>query len=200
MSGPSPHFVPTNYFKALEKEEIFPDVDKPLEVDLGCGDGYFVEHMAMLHPERNFLGVERLIGRVARTARRIADRKLTNARVLRLESAYTVSWLLPAESVSRLHLLCPDPWPKKKHIIRRLVNDEEFLSGLERVLKPGGEFLLKTDDEPYFENALESLSQRSAFTKIDWQLDEFPYPETDFERQWLALSKTIHRARWRKAA
>ena len=197
----TPVFVPENYFRVHEKDEIFPATgSRPLELDLGCGDGTVLIQMAINHPERNFLGVERLIGRVDKTARRIAALGLKNARVLRLETSYTLGWLLPEGSVSRLHLLCPDPWPKKKHEGRRLPNSAAFLQGLERVLEPQGEFLLKSDDRPYYETALESLGQHPAFTPLDWPDSAFFYPVTDFEKQWLALGKVIHRARWRKLA
>ena len=83
----------------------------------------------------------------------------TGSRVLRLESGYATGWLLPTAGVARLHLLCPDPWPKKRHAGRRLVNQQEFLGGLARVLQPGGEFLLKTDDRVYCEDALASLGE-----------------------------------------
>ena len=191
-------FVPSDYFRVLEKREVFPDAEKPLEVDLGCGDGTFLAAIAAHYPERNFLGVERLLGRIEKTSRRIRQGGLTNARVLRLESSYTLSWLLPSASVSRLHLLCPDPWPKKKHHKRRMFHDEEFLGGLERILVPGGEFLLKSDDLPYFEDAVEVMAGRSAFTRLDWPDDAFFYPQTAFERQWLAQGKTLHRARWQR--
>lgn len=196
-----PLFVPPEYFRELTPAEIFPDSSRPLEVDLGCGDGTFLTGMAAHHPERDFLGVERMLGRVVKTARKITAQGLTNARILRLESAYTVSWLLPRRSVSRLHLLCPDPWPKKKHAARRLVNQAEFLDGLARILKPGGEFLLKTDDQPYFEDALASFeSRKQQFTRLDWPEDAFFYTTTDFEQSWLNIGRSIHRARWRLAA
>jgi tRNA (guanine-N7-)-methyltransferase len=195
----SPIFVPTDYFREARLEEIFPNPALPLEVDLGSGDGSFLLEMAAHHPDRNFFGVERLIGRVEKTAKGIAARGLTNARVLRLESSYTIAWLLPAGSVSRLHLLCPDPWPKKGHHRRRLFNDPEFLQGLARVIAPGGEFLHQTDDQPYFENAVEVMAGQPAFARIDWQEGDFFYPQTDFERQWRALGKTMHRVRWQKS-
>lgn len=195
----SPVFVPENYFLHHDAHALFPGAgDRPLEVDLGCGDGTFLIEMAAAHPERNFLGVERLIGRVEKTARRITQRGLKNARVLRLETTYTLGWLLAASSVTRLHLLCPDPWPKKKHHGRRLPNSTAFLESIERVLVPGGEFLLKSDDLPYYENALEALAQRPALTRLDWADGAFFYPITDFEKQWMALGKPIHRARWRR--
>lgn len=141
-----------------------------------------------------------MLGRVDKTARRITAQNLTNARVLRLESAYAIAWLLPAQSVSRVHLLCPDPWPKKSHHKRRLFSDEEFFAGMERALVRGGEFLFKSDDFSYFENAVQTMSTRHAFEQIEWPEDAFPYPCTTFEGDWVALGKTIHRARWRLVA
>lgn len=191
-------FIPTDHFRELRHDEIFPDPSRPLEVDLGCGDGTFIAGMAERFPERDFLGVERMLGRVEKTMRKIEKGGLHNARIMRLESAYTVAWLLPRASVTRLHLLCPDPWPKKKHEARRLVNQDEFLDGLTRILLPGGEFLLKTDDGPYFEDALASLGRRAhQFTRLEWPDDAFFYPTTDFERSWLNIGRTINRARWR---
>lgn len=191
-------FVPSDHFRELVPTEIFPDPTRPLEIDLGCGDGTFLTGMAAHHPDRDFLGVERMLGRVSKTAKKIDTQKLPNARIMRIESAYSVAWLLPRASVSRLHLLCPDPWPKKKHAARRLVNQSEFLDGLTRILKPAGEFLLKTDDQPYFEEALLSLESRAhQFERLDWPADAFFYPTTDFEQSWLHVGRVIHRARWR---
>lgn len=197
----APIFIPPDHFRELRHDEIFADSSRPLEIDLGCGDGTFITGMAMQHPERDFLGVERMLGRVDKTARKIQRMQLPNARVMRLESAYSVAWLLPKASVSRLHLLCPDPWPKKKHAARRLVNQAEFLDGLTRILAPNGEFLLKTDDQPYFEDALVSFDSRShQFERLDWPDNAFFYPTTDFEQSWLDIGRVIHRARWRLTA
>lgn len=189
-------YEPSDYFREASLKEIFPDPARPLEVDLGCGDGLFLEQMAAMHPERNFLGVERLVGRVDKTARRIAKRGLPHVRVLRLETSYTLRWHLPPGCVSRLHLLCPDPWPKAAHRRNRIVNQAEFIDGLQRVLAPGAEFLVKSDDLDFFENAVEVLSALPTFRKLDWPEDAFPYPRTTFEEQWLALGKVINRARW----
>jgi tRNA (guanine-N7-)-methyltransferase len=195
----NPVFVPANYFQIHQKTDLFPDPSRPLEVDLGCGDGTFTVAMAKAHPDRDFLAVERLKGRVSKTARRIIAAGLTNARVLRLESAYTVAWLLPTAGVSRLHLLCPDPWPKKRHFKNRLINNPEFQAGLQRILEPGhGEFLLKSDHEDYFQNALENFATSPYFAHLDWPEDAFTYPQTDFEQHWLAQGRSIHRARWQK--
>jgi len=193
-------FIPGDYFREATREEIFPDTSRALEIDLGCGDGSFLLAMAKHYPERDFLGVERMPGRYEKVTRMITASGLTNVRILRLESSYTVGWLLPAKSVSRLHLLCPDPWPKEGHARRRLVRLHDFQRGLARVLVEGGEFLLKTDDAPYFADAQEQFEALPEFTKADWPKDAFFYPPTDFEQHWLGLDRTIRRARWIRAA
>ncbi len=140
---------------APQPADIFGN-DHPLEIDLGCGDGSFLIEMAQHYPERNFLGVERLLGRVRGVCKRIQELGLTNVMVLRLESQYTLEYLLAPASVSRLHLLCPDPWPKARHHKRRLVQ-QEFLHILQKTLSPGGEFLFKTDHPEYYEWVLEQV-------------------------------------------
>ena len=190
--------IPRDYFRKLEAGEIFPDTTRPLEVDLGCGDGGFITAMAEHHRDRNFLAVERLLGRVKKVCRKAGQLGLENLRALRLESAYTIGWLLPDGCVSRLHLLCPDPWPKKKHHRRRLFNDPEFQSGLMRVLSAGGEFLLKSDHDEYFEEAEFVIGNLPGLERLPWDVDEFYYPLTDFEKQWIGVGRTIKRARWAK--
>ncbi len=190
-------FVPAHYFRRLEQEELL-NGSRPLEVDLGCGDGTFLMEMAARFPERDFLGVERLLGRVSKVCRKSTRRGLGNLRVLRLESRYTVEWLLPPSSVSRLHLLCPDPWPKFKHHRRRLVQID-FLQAVWDVLVPGGEFLFMTDHEEYFAWAVEKEAAFGRFERLEWEEDTFFYPKTDFQQQWEAEGKSMFRLRGRKA-
>ncbi len=154
-------FVPPHYFRRLEESEFRND-GRPLEMDLGCGDGSFLIDLAREHPERDFIGVERLLGRCKKVAKKIRRNGLENTRILRLDSKYVVEWLLPPESVSRIHLLCPDPWPKFKHNRRRLVQ-QGFLEAVRSALEPGGEFLFMTDHEEYFEWAVERIKVSNLF-------------------------------------
>lgn len=196
-AGMPGEFVPGNYFKTLEREEICVGT-RPLEVDLGCGDGSFLMDLAEKFPERDFLGVERLLGRVRKVCKKITRRRLENARVLRLDSKYVVEWLLPPESVTRLHLLCPDPWPKVKHHRRRLVQ-VDFLEAVRKVLVPGGEFLFMTDHEEYFRWAVARFEEFGKFEALEWQEETFFYPKTDFQIQWEAEGKSMWRLRGRKS-
>ncbi len=189
-------FMPADYFRCLEREEIFPG-KRPLEVDLGCGDGSFLLGMAKRFPERDFLGVERLLGRVRKVCRLASKDGLPNVKVLRLESRYTVEWLLPPASVSRLHLLCPDPWPKAKHHRRRIFQ-VEFLQAVFEVLEPGGEFLFKTDHDDYFAWAEEKAAEFGCFERLEWPDDAFFYPKTDFQILWESQGKRLQSLRLRK--
>ncbi len=189
-------FVPTDYFRRLERHELCRD-GRPLEVDLGCGDGSFLVALARQFPERDFLGVERLLGRARKVGKKFVRNRLENGRILRLESRYAVEWLLPAASVSRLHLLCPDPWPKVRHHRRRLVQTE-FLAAVRRVLVPGGEFLFMTDHEEYFEWVADKLAGFGGLDRLEWAADAFFYPKSGFQELWESAGKTMWRLRCRR--
>ena len=190
-------YNPPDYFRSLHKTEIFsasPErPDAPLEIDVGCGDGGFLLDLAAAHPERDFLGLEKLLGRARKVVRQAARRGLTNVKALQIDSPYAVRHLLPPGGISRLHLLFPDPWPKAKHAKNRLVQPA-FCQDVHRLLRPGGEWLFKTDHPEYFAEAVATIQASGLFTATHWPADCFPYPLTDFERQWLAEGKTIQSA------
>ena len=186
-------FVPAHYFQRLDLAE-FRAEGRPVEFDLGCGDGSFLIDLAKHHPERNFIGVERLLGRCKKVAKKAKRAELDNARILRLDSKYVVEWMLPEAAVSRIHLLCPDPWPKVRHQRRRLVQ-APFLGAVKQALTPGGEFLFMTDHEEYFEYACEQIHESGLFEIQPWDEDSFFYPKTDFQIQWEAEGKSMHRIR-----
>src|SRR5437016_9639882 len=89
--------------------KIFPK-EQPLEVELGSGDGSFLAEYARLHPEHNFIGVERLLGRLRKLDRKGRRAGLTNVRGVRIESSYFLEYLLPPNSAVALHIYFPDPW------------------------------------------------------------------------------------------
>jgi tRNA (guanine-N7-)-methyltransferase len=188
-------WTPADYFRRAEWRDIF-ERPAPVELDIGCGDGAFLLAMAARHPDRNFLGTERMLGRVDKVCRHAARRGLTNVRVLRLESAWSVKHLLPVGSVSVAHVSFPDPWPKRHHQSRRLVQDE-FLVTMHSALAEGGELRLKTDDLPYFQWMEKVIARAAGFERIDWP-EEADYPVTNFEQRFLAQGLPIYRARLRK--
>ncbi len=199
---PYPNEVfPEDWFQTLSVAELFPDSpDHPVDIDLGCGDGGFLLQMAEKYPDRNFLGMERLLGRVRKIWKGAETRGLDNVRVLRCDTNYAVEYLLPREFASRIHFLCPDPWPKEKHAERRQMCQIPFLKQLHDRLLPQGELLFKTDHFEYFEESQEVVSTPECgfFQQINWPEDETFYPQTDFEKQWLSQGKTMNSIRLRR--
>lgn len=195
---PLPHEIyPDDWFARMDRSDLFAD-DAPVELDLGCGDGSFLVRMAAHFPDRRFLGVERLLGRVRKVGRKADRDGLANVRVLRLDSSYAVNWLLPKRAFSRIHFLCPDPWPKKKHARRRQMCRPDFLEALHGLLEDGGELLFLTDARPYFAEAGEVLETVDFFERLPWEPGDFFYAKTDFEEQWTAEGRTMNRIRLRK--
>jgi tRNA (guanine-N7-)-methyltransferase len=166
--------------------------DRPVEVDLGSGPGKFLVEAAQKFPDRNFLGIERLLGRVRKTRRRAFELGIDNLRLLRMEMEYAVKYLLPRESIFRFHLSFPDPWPKRRHHVRRVV-DREFFDALWRALIAEGEIRIKTDHEAYFQQIARVAGESQLWNLLEWA-DE-SYPVTDFERDFLAKDLPIYRLR-----
>jgi tRNA (guanine-N7-)-methyltransferase len=182
---------PADLCQPLLLREIFKN-DRPVEIDLGSGSGKFLVEAGRRYPERNFLGIERLLGRVRKTRRKACQLSLANVRVLRVEIDYAVKYLLPPGSVSRFHLSFPDPWPKRRHHSRRLV-DEEFFVAIATALESAGELWVKTDHADYFRWIEKNvIVVSSVFNEAPW---EDGYPNTDFEETFAAENTPIHRLR-----
>ncbi len=167
----------------LDLAELFPQ-PQPLEVELGCGDASFLVEYARRNPEKNFLGVERLLGRIQKLDRKGRRADLKNLRGVRIESAYFLEWLLPAHSAAALHIYFPDPWPKKKHRRHRLIN-ENFPALARAALAPGGQIFLRTDDADYFQQMNDVFGAAKEFFQIKSPI-ELTEIKTDFERDFNA--------------
>ncbi len=163
----------------LPLAQIFSE-PQPLEVELGCGDASFLVEYARRNPEINFIGVERLLGRIQKLDRKGRRAGLTNLRGVRIESAYFLQYLLTPHAASALHIYFPDPWPKKKHRRHRLIN-EGFPTLARAALAPGGVVYLRTDDTDYFSQMVEVFAASQEFQKIETPA-ELSEVLTDFER------------------
>jgi tRNA (guanine-N7-)-methyltransferase len=183
-------YVPEDFFRPIGMAALFPR-EAPVEVDLGCGQGSFLVSMALQHPERNYIGTERLLGRVRDTSHKAARAGVTNLRLLRVESTHVASHLLTPGSVSRFYLLFPDPWPKRRHWPRRLFQPG-FLQATATALQPRGQLWLKTDDADYFEHMTRIAAAFPHFSQAPWNED---LPPTDFERRYAAEGKPINAIR-----
>jgi tRNA (guanine-N7-)-methyltransferase len=183
-----------SYLERLDLDRLFPH-KQPLEVELGSGDGSFLAQYASLNPHHNFLGVERLLGRLRKLDRKGLRAGLTNLRLIRIEASYAVEYLLPLESVETLHIYFPDPWPKRRHHKNRLVN-ARFAEAARKALEPGGSVYLRTDNADYFAQMTEVFEANSAFQRIDTK-DSLSAIKTDFERDFEAAGVPTLRAGFR---
>jgi len=167
----------------VDLQQLFPAF-QPLEVELGCGDASFLAEYARRNPQLNFIGVERLLGRIQKLDKKCRRLGLTNTRGIRIESAYLLEYLLPPHSAQALHIYFPDPWPKKKHRRHRLIN-ERFPVLSHQVLAPKGIVYLRTDDADYFQQMNEVFDAAKEFERVETpaSLAEIT---TDFERDFNA--------------
>ena len=162
----------------------------PVEVELGFGKGRFLLDAAQRRPEHNFIGVE-VAGKYLRLAHdRALKRGLTNLRFIHGDAREFVEFFLPAGAVHALHVYFPDPWPKKKHHKRRLL-DEGFFEEALRVLEVSGRLWIATDHDDYFEAILEGLEaavERFSLVEAVWD-----GTTTNYEDKFVSVGSTIHR-------
>jgi len=174
----------------LDLAQLFP-VAQPLVVELGCGDASFLLNYAKANPRWNFIGVERLLGRIKKIDRKGRRMGLTNLRGVRIESGYFLEYLLPQHSAEALHVYFPDPWPKLKHRRHRSIN-ERFPVLAARALKPHGVVYLRTDDADYFAQMLRVFAESADFRQIETPAALLEF-KTDFEAEFNARDiPTLH--------
>lgn len=162
----------------------------PIELDLGCGKGRFTVDLAARYPDRCVYAADLMIGRLRRLAKKAMNRGIANLELLRAANLELVAFQLPPGSVQRVHLLCPDPWPKERHRDKRLVTTD-FLCRLRRVLVPGGVLHLASDHEPYFTDWQRMLAPLPFFVRDDEAIADIADLQTDFELLWLAEGKAV---------
>lgn len=122
----------------------------PVHIEIGCGKGTFLLHAARAQPEVNFLGLEWARRYYLHAVDRIGRWGLANVRIIRADAATFLAESVPPESVACLHVYFPDPWPKKRHHKRRLIQPAH-MPALIRGLAPDGQIRLATDHADYFE-------------------------------------------------
>ncbi|MGB2986188.1 MAG: tRNA (guanosine(46)-N7)-methyltransferase TrmB [Phycisphaerae bacterium] len=184
----------------LEDEVVDPmawfESPGPFEIEIGCGKGGFLLSRAKTNPHIRLLGIEWANKYFRHCADRMARWRIGNVRVMRTDAKYFVMHHLPPACVSALHLYHPDPWPKKRHHKRRLVQPD-FVEAAVRVLGPGGTWLIQSDHEEYFGTIRDLLNQRSELTTIspeDTGVDTQPdWAGTNYEVKYSKEGRTIYR-------
>ena len=165
---------------------------RALWLEIGFGGGEHLAWQAARHPEATHLGVEPYRHGVAALLARVEAEGLTNVRIC-VDDARLVLAALPDGALRRLHVLFPDPWPKRRHHKRRLVNTET-VGEMARALRPGGELRLASDDTDYVGWMLAALRREPrlawrARRAADWRTRPANWPATRYEEKARAAGR-----------
>jgi tRNA (guanine-N7-)-methyltransferase len=180
--------------------------DAPRVLDIGFGDGEALATSAANYPSLDYLGVEVHEPGIGHLLLLLEKAMLTNVRVIARDATEFVPASLPDESFAAVNLFFPDPWPKKRHHKRRIVQPA-FVAEIARVLEPGGLLHLATDWADYAEHTSAVLAADRSFVSVDaGQLCENPLafrPPTKFERRGRRLGHDVvdlyFRSTWQPA-
>jgi tRNA (guanine-N7-)-methyltransferase len=187
----APRFVLPFCPAALDAEGSF-GRRAPLFVEIGFGMGQATAAIAGARPSDDFLGIEVHEPGVGALLQRIDEQKLTNLRIVRHDAVAVLESMIAPASLAGVHVFFPDPWPKKRHWKRRLIQPP-FVALLASRLVPGGLLHCATDWQAYAEQMLEVLSAEALLVNTAEGYAPRPVwrPETKFERRGLALGHGV---------
>lgn len=162
----------------------------PVILEIGSGKGRFLLDTAREHGEWNFVGIEKSLHYHRVTARRLEKAGLTNARIINHDAFPVLQKMIPAESISEVHIYFPDPWPRPRERKRRMIR-EDVVRELDRVMKRGARGLFVTDHSEYFEKALPVLEEM--FDVVHRMASDHP-PRTNYEAKYREQGRKIFEA------
>lgn len=176
--------------RPLDARELF-GAPLPLEVELGLGKGRFLIEQAASRPDTGFLGVERCPKYLTMAATRAARRGLGNIRLVRTTAEDMLFRCLGEGSVAAMHVYFPDPWPKKRHLKRRLLTRGN-VERIAQVLAPGGLLRIKTDHADYAEAIGEVLAGVPSLTPVAVAEAFAGMEATHYELKFALEGRTVH--------
>jgi tRNA (guanine-N7-)-methyltransferase len=164
----------------------------PTILEIGCGMGETTATIAAAHPEHDFIGIEVHAPGVGSLLKEIATRELANLSVIRHDAVEVLRDMIPPASLAGIHIYFPDPWPKKRHHKRRLIQSP-FVHELALRLAPGGYLHCATDWEEYAQQMLEVLSAEPLLKNTAEGFAPRPAwrPQTKFEARGLRLGHGV---------
>ncbi len=168
------------------------DSQAPLVVEIGFGNGQALAWMAANEPDKRFIGIEVHEPGVGRLLRSLESEALANVRVAMTDAVEVLSRQTVADSLDEVRIFFPDPWPKKRHHKRRLIQPD-FIELASARIKPGGLLHLATDWAPYAEWMVEVLSAAKRLKLLGDPYVSRPAwrPQTHFERRGLRRGHQI---------
>ncbi len=169
--------------------------DHPIHIEIGMGKGRFLMDMATLHPEINYVGIEKYSSVLLRGIQKQEELQLPNVMFIRMEAEY-ITEVFAKDEVDRIYLNFSDPWPKDRHAKRRL-ESREFLKRYNEILVPEGVVEFKTDNMDLFEFALEEV-EPAGWKLRQWTKDLHHDPKmnagnvmTEYEERFSSVGNPI---------
>jgi len=164
----------------------------PLILEIGFGMGDTTAHIAAARPDVDFIGIEVHAPGVGALLKQLGENAIDNVRVIQHDAVDVVAHMIPPESLAGIHVYFPDPWPKKRHHKRRLIQPPFAELAASRIA-PGGYLHVATDWQEYAEHVLEVLraTPSLANTAADFAPRPATRPETKFERRGLKLGHGV---------
>lgn len=166
----------------------------PLYLEIGAGKGAFLLSLALLHPKRAYLAVEKIPTIAGILAKKIKEADLTNIRLWPYDAS-GLQELLPSSSLKAIYLNFPDPWPKKRHTKRRLTSPG-FLRLYDDLLKPDGVLFFRTDSQDLFTYTLETMKEEG-WSRLKME-EEDALIMSEYEKRFRLAGKKICRACFQK--
>jgi len=162
----------------------------PVILEIGFGMGDSLIDLAKRYPDVNFVGVEVYRPGIGSLFTKLVKEEIENVRVFCADATDVIESSVPDKSLSAVLILFPDPWPKKRHHKRRLIQIP-FINSLKSKLQEGGELYLVTDWEDYANHMSEVMSQVEGFKKISSDKSQLVLPETKYRRRGEKLGHTV---------
>lgn len=156
--------INTEENKQLEFNRIFGN-SRPVTLEIGSGKGEFIAIQSRFHPENNYIGIELKQKRIITTLKKLDIQKNNNVRLLNLFVDEKVTDFIKPASIETVIIYHPDPWPKKRHHKRRLIQ-HSFLNALNPIIKQDGYVKISTDDADYAQWIMEIFSERKDFSPM----------------------------------
>lgn len=199
----SREMIATNDFVVHEEETMkgkwhdFFENENPIHIEVGMGKGRFIIDMAKLHPEINYIGIEKYSSVLVRAIEKQTIEQLPNLVFIRMD-AEAIENVFEKDEVAYIYLNFSDPWPKDRHARRRLTS-RQFLARYDQILVPEGRVEFKTDNRPLFDFSLEEVEAAG------WKLSASTYDlhrdpvlnegnvMTEYEAKFSALGNPIHK-------
>ncbi len=181
--------------KTIKSSKDFFVTDKQLEIEIGMGKGDFIITHAINRPEVNFIGIEKYpsVQLIALNKLNKMNENLSNLKLWSID-AFELNKELPLKSVDKIYLNFSDPWPKKKHLKRRLTYSD-FLRVYFDILKPQGIIEIKTDQKPFYNSTFEQLENFSGFKLVETSLDLHRWKTnvitTEYEKKFIEKGNPI---------